>query len=493
MPEPQAHTHKPTAEQAAAPVLPGGAYIEGRWEAVATPLEVMDPESGRIVSVVSRSGAAEVTRAVDYLVREHPRTNWPLWQRRVALAKAAALVEQRAPHFESILTAESIKRASDARGEVQRAAATLRLAAEAASHLEGGTVPFGNDRRGEGWTGWYTREPLGVVAAITPYNDPLNLVAHKLGPGLLAGNAMVLKPSELTPLSAFALVEVLLEAGVPKSHLAVFAGVEAAKALVADPRIDAISFTGGRSTADLIAAEGRARKLLMDLGGNNALIALADADADEVASSVVEGAFSVAGQSCLSVQRVLVAAPLYEAVLERVVALASSLHVGSKYEAGTDVGPMINEQTAARVMDMVSSAVAEGASLRTGGRHQGAFAEPTVLTGVSHESDVWRHEVFGPVVVLEPWEDLSCAIDAANGVDTGLQAGVFTRDIDQALNLAERLRVGAVLINSNSDFRIDAMPFGGFKSSGIGREGVPSAVEALSEPKVVAIHRSSTL
>ncbi|WP_432876782.1 aldehyde dehydrogenase family protein [Kribbella sp. CA-245084] len=451
-----------------------------------------DPETGRIVGVVSAAGAAEADRAVTYLVREHARADWPLWARREALAVAAELVRERSTQLANTIAAESSKTIREAHSEVRRTAETLRLSAEAASTLEGRTVPFENSERGAGWVGWYTREPVGIVGAITPFNDPLNLVAHKLGPALLAGNAVVLKPAELTPLSAYALVGILLEAGVPGSHLAVLTGLDAAQALVTDDRVDVISFTGGRRTADKIAGQGRARKLLMELGGNNALIACADADPSEVAAAIVDGAFGVAGQNCLSVQRALIAAPLYDEVTARVVELTASLKVGSKWDPATDLGPMITEQAAASVTTVVADAVAAGAVLRCGGGRVAAFVTPAVLTDVPHDSDLWRHEIFGPVVVLEPWEDTTSAVAAANAADTGLQAGVFTRDIDQALDIADRLRVGAVLINSSSDFRIDAMPFGGFKSSGIGREGITSAVESYSEPKVVAVRRSSS-
>ena len=468
---------------------PGGAFLEGQWIQGPLTLDVTDPETGEVVGVVSEAGAAEVHRAVTYLCRQHPRSAWPLWSRREALATAASLVLERAGQLAALIATESAKTIREARSEVRRAAETLRLSAEATAALEGRTVPFENSERGAGWIGWSTREPVGIVGAITPFNDPLNLVAHKLGPALLAGNAVVLKPAELTPLSAFALAGILLESGVPGSHLAVLTGLEAAQALVADDRVDVISFTGGRRTADRIAAQGRARKLLMELGGNNALIACADADPTEVATAIVDGAFGVAGQNCLSVQRALIAAPLYDEVLDRVVAQASALRVGSKSHPDTDLGPMITEEAAIDVIRRVTAAVEHGAVLRTGGRRDGAFVTPAVLTDVPNDSGLWRDEVFGPVVMIEPWDNVASAIDAANSVDTGLQVGVFTRDIDQALDLAERLRVGAVLINSSSDFRIDAMPFGGFKSSGVGREGVTSAVESFSEPKVVAIRR----
>jgi acyl-CoA reductase-like NAD-dependent aldehyde dehydrogenase len=410
-----------------------------------------------------------------------------VWQRREALQEAARRVAELADRFTWLISSEGCKTVTEARSEVRRAAETLRLAARATSELDGGTVPFDDTPRGEGWIGWYTREPLGVVAAITPFNDPLNLVAHKLGPALIAGNAVVLKPAPATPLSAYALVEVLLDCGVPPEYLAVVAGNDAGRALVADPRVDVVSFTGGPDTADRIASGGPARKLLMELGGNNALIACADADPDDVAAAVVDGAFGAAGQNCLSVQRVFVEAPIYGRVLDEVVRRAGSLKVGSKRDPSTEVGPMINEQEAERVVDRIDAAVAGGAVLHTGGSRSGAFVTPAVLTDLPLDADLRSREVFGPVVWLEPFDDLEEAIASVNSVDTGLQAGVFTRDVEVALRVAGRLRVGAVMVNQSSDFRIDAMPFGGFKRSGVGREGVASAVQQLTEPKVVAV------
>lgn len=239
--------------------------------------------------------------------------------------------------------------------------------------------------------------------------------------------------------------DILLEAGVPGSHLALLTGLDAARALVADDRVDVVSFTGGRRTADAIARVGRARKLLMELGGNNALIACSDADPSEVAAAVVDGGFGVAGQNCLSVQRVLIAEPLYASVVDQVVERAAGLRVGSKTDPATDLGPMITEQAAITVEARVAAAVADGAVLRCGGRRDGAFVTPAVLTAVSHHSTLWRDEMFGPVVMLESFDDVTAAIDAANGVETGLQAGIFTRDLNRALDMAEHLRVGAAI------------------------------------------------
>ncbi len=466
---------------------PAGGFWEGVWQHGARTLLVRDPESDRVVGEVMDATPDEVRRAVAYVAARWMAAPWPVWRRREVLEVAAARVEALTDRFTALISTEGCKTVSEARREVGRAVETLRLSARASTQLVGETVPFDDTPRGEGWTGWFTREPIGVVAAITPFNDPLNLVAHKLGPALMAGNAVVLKPAQTTPLTAFALVEVLLECGVPPELLAVVAGGEAGPVLVADRRVDVVSFTGGPTTADRIAAGGPARKLLMELGGNNALIACSDADPAEVAESVVAGAFGTAGQNCLSVQRVFVARAIYADVLERVVRGARALVVGSKQDPGTDVGPLITEVEAERVRLCIDDAVAGGAVLHTGGQRRGAFVTPAVLTGVPESASLRSDEIFGPVVMLEPFDDLDAAIDSANAVDTGLQSGVFTSNVSVALDVARRLRVGAVMVNESSDFRVDAMPFGGFKRSGIGREGVASVIHELTETKVLAI------
>ncbi|RBM12673.1 aldehyde dehydrogenase [Streptomyces sp. PT12] len=467
---------------------PAGGYWEGAWQGGRRGMVVRDPEDGSEVGRVMDATDEEADRAVAHLAMRWRGHAWPLWRRREAIGHAAAALAAAEPRFAAIIAAESCKTVTEAHAEVRRAVETLRLASEAAGGLTGRTVPFDNSPRGHGWTGWYTREPLGVVAAITPFNDPLNLVAHKLGPALVAGNPVVLKPAPQTPLSALALVDLLLRGGVPGDYLAAIPGRDAGAALVRNPRVDVVSFTGGPRTADRIARGGPARKLLMELGGNNALIVCADADPAQAARAVVDGAFSVAGQNCLSVQRVLVAEPRYAEVVERVSAAAARLVVGSKRDPATDVGPLVSEAEAARVTAWIDEAVGGGAVLHTGGERRGGFVTPAVLTGVPPGARLRTREVFGPVVLLDPFRTLDEAVASANAVDTGLQAGVLTHNLRDAMAVAGALTVGAVLINASPDFRIDAMPFGGFKRSGVGREGIEAAIDELTAPKVVAIN-----
>jgi glyceraldehyde-3-phosphate dehydrogenase (NADP+) len=337
--------------------------------------------------------------------------------------------------------------------------------------------------------GWYSRKPVGIVAAITPFNDPLNLVAHKLGPALIGGNGVVLKPSTRTPLTGLALVQLLLEAGVPSGRLAaIVTGPGVSEALVTDPQVDLISFTGGPATADRIAAAAGAKKILSELGGNNATIVCADADAQAAAKAVVAGAFGVAGQNCLSVQRVYVHTSLFDETLALVTTGAKSLKTGAKFDRATDVGPLISEAEARRVEEWVEEARREGGTVHAGGQRRNAYYEPTVLTDVPSKCRVIAEEVFGPVVSLIPFIEIADAIHEANNTAYGLQAGVFTQSVDTALKIADRLDVGAVVINETSDVRIDSMPFGGFKKSGVGREGVRYAVLEMTEPKSTIIN-----
>jgi glyceraldehyde-3-phosphate dehydrogenase (NADP+) len=470
-------------------LAPGGALIGGVWRTTDLTHEVTDPEDGSLVGYVLEASAADVAEAVASVAESVRADDWPLWARTGALHRAAELMVGAKERLATVIAAEGVKTLVEARAEVDRCAETLRLSAEAADVVGGATLPLAATRRGHDKLGWFTREPVGVVAAVTPFNDPLNLVAHKVGPALVGGNGVVVKPSTYTPFSALVFADVLLAAGVPARRIAVVpGGAVAGAALVTDKRVDLVSFTGGTGTATSITAAAGPRKMLMELGGNNPTIVCADADLDEAVQAVVDGAFGLAGQNCLSVQRVYVDASMYDEFVEAAVAATAKLVVGSKREAVTDIGPLVTDNEARRVESWVAEAVGQGATVRTGGVRRGAFFTPTILTDVKEGARVLVEEVFGPVVTISPYDDLTAAIDAANDSDFALQAGVFTRNVDTAFRVAERLLVGAVIVNGTSDFRIDAMPFGGFKRSGIGREGVRFAVEAMTEPKNVIVN-----
>jgi acyl-CoA reductase-like NAD-dependent aldehyde dehydrogenase len=405
------------------------------------------------------------------------------------LEGASRLVEQRAESFARLIVSEAGKTITQARKEVARAVNTLSLSAAEARRNAGEVVPFDSYEGSENRQGWFTREPLGIIAAITPFNDPLNLVAHKLGPAIAGGNAVILKPSALTPLSALRLVDTLVEAGLPDEVVTVVNGdAYIAAALVSAPDVRMVSFTGGFATGEAIARTAGLKKLAMDLGGNAPVIVMDDADLDEAVQSCVSGAFWAAGQNCIGTQRILIAHQVYERFRDAFVARTKQLRVGDPLDENTDVGPMITRQAALAVRVKVDAAVERGAILLCGNEVTGSVYTPAVLEGVPSTSSIWQEEAFAPVVVLQPVESFEDAIERANAIDYSLHAGIFTARLDRALTAARLLEAGGVMINDSSDYRFDAMPFGGFKYGSMGREGVRFAFEEMTQPKVVCVN-----
>ncbi|GGS29563.1 aldehyde dehydrogenase [Streptomyces humidus] len=410
--------------------------------------------------------------------------------RAAVLDGAAALIEERAESFARLIVAEAGKTLAQARKETARAVNTLRLSAAEARRNAGEVVPFDAYAGSEGRLGWFTREPLGLIAAVTPYNDPLNLVAHKLGPAIAGGNAVLLKPSLLTPLSALRLVDTLVEAGLPEEVVTVVnGGAELGAAVVAAPEVRMVSFTGGFRTGEAIARSAGLKKLAMDLGGNAPVIVLADADLDAAVEACVSGAFWAAGQNCIGTQRILVERAVYTAFRDAFVERTRLLRAGDPADGRTDVGPMISERAAVAAEATVDAALAEGARLLCGHERHGSLYTPTVLEDVPGGSALWREEAFAPVVVLQAVDSFEEAVERANEIDFSLHAGVFTGSLDRAMAAARLLEAGGVMINDSSDYRFDAMPFGGFKYGSMGREGVRFAYEEMTQPKVVCLNR----
>jgi len=333
--------------------------------------------------------------------------------------------------------------------------------------------------------GYFKRLPIGVVVAITPYNDPLNLVAHKIGPAIAAGNAVILKPHSSTPLSAKKLVALFEATELPSGILQLITGSGAiiGDQLVSDPRVRMVSFTGGRLVGHKVLAQAGLKKISMELGSNCPTIVMADADMALALAATVSGAFWAAGQNCLHVQRIFIQKDHFEDFSKRFTERTRGLKVGDKLDESTDMGPMINEAAILKVNDFVEDAVARGARILTGGEYEGNYYQPTVLDNVSADCRISKEEVFGPLVALYAFDETQHAIDLANDVDYGLQAGVFTRDLSTAHRVADALDCGGVMINDSSDYRVDAMPFGGTKGSGLGREGVAHAIFEMTEPK----------
>lgn len=462
--------------------------LEDRWVERDAVIEITNPEDGSLVDTVPRSSVADMDRAVGHAVAgARAARAMPTHERMRVLHAAADTLAEEHEAFARTIATEGIKTILEARSEVTRAIDTLRISAEEARRVAGETVPFDQRPGAEGRQGFWRPEPVGIVGAITPFNDPLNLVAHKLGPALAAGNAVVLKPDSRTPLSALRLGRALHDAGLPEGVLQVVTGPggEVGNALVRDPRVRMISFTGGRVTGERIAREAGLKKLGMELGSNAPALVLEDADLDLAVDACVSGAYAAAGQNCLHVQRVLVHESLYDAFRERFIAGAEAVRSGPKLSEDTDMGPLIDEAAARRVESIVQDAERAGARILVGGRREGSFMDPTVVESVPKNNELATQEIYGPVTLLEPFADAAGAVARANAVDYGLQAGIFTRDVRNAFRLADALEYGGVMINDSSDFRIDAMPFGGFKGSGLGREGVRFSVQDMTEPKLI--------
>lgn len=460
----------------------------GRWVEADSTFPVYNPQDGRLLAEVPSASKSDMEEAVEGAHRAFTsRRPWPTHERMTVLKKAAAYVRENQESFAEVIALEGSKTITEARGEVKRAVQTIEISAEEARRLKGETINFDQNEGGENRVGYYQRFPIGVIGAITPFNDPLNLVAHKIGPAIAAGNAIVLKPASVTPLSALKLAEAFTAAGLPEGYLSVItgSGKDIGDTLITHPAVQMISFTGGPEAGDAITKKAGTKKLSMELGSNSPVIVLNDADREEAVKACVSGAFSAAGQNCIGVQRIYVEEQQYGAFLDEFAAASAALHVGDKMEEETDVGPMIQEKEALRVESWVEEAVSEGAEIVLGGRREGAFYYPTILTGVPHDAKVAKEEIFGPVVLVHPVRSLDEAIELSNSVNYGLQAGIFTNTIQQAFEAVQYMDVGGLMINDSSDYRIDEMPFGGTKGSGIGREGVRFSMEAMTEQKVV--------
>ncbi|HVL89595.1 MAG TPA: aldehyde dehydrogenase family protein [Actinomycetota bacterium] len=451
---------------------------------------IVSPATGEPVASVAVASASDVDEAVRAAQAAFAGPFGALaeHERQAILRRASDLLAERVEDLARTITLENGKPIRDARGEAARAWQTILFAAEEAKRIHGEVLPMGAARGGEGRIGFTLRKPIGVVAAIAPFNFPLNLVCHKVGPALAAGNTVVLKPSENTPLSSFALAAVFEEAGLPPGALNVVCGdAETGEALVDHPGVAMITFTGSAAVGTRIRSRSGVRRTLLELGSNAPMIVFDDADIGAALEAAVRGSFTYSGQVCISIQRLLVQRPLFDPFVVRLAEAASALVVGDPLDEATHIGPMIDEDAARRVESWVDAAVAGGARAECGGTRDGRFYAPTVLTGVKPDMDVVCNEIFGPVVSVMPFDGLDDAIAIANDSVYGLQAGVFTRDIDRAMRVAQRLDVGGLWINDAPQTRFDHYPYGGMKSSGLGREGVRYAVEEMTETTFVGI------
>lgn len=450
-------------------------------------IEVQDPQTGKVIGTVPQATEADVDAAIGAAVKgAEISRKMGSYARATVLRDTANLVEQRAEDFARLIATEGVKTINEARKEVARCVNVLNVCADAAKHIEGETITFDSFPGGENRKGWYERVPLGVISAITPFNDPLNLVAHKIGPAISAGNATVLKPATATPLSALKLVETLYEAGLPPLVVQTITGDPhgLGDGLFTDDRVAMVSFTGGVKTGKMIAAKAGLKKLGMELGSNCPVIVWEDADVPWAVETCVSGAFGAAGQNCIGVQRLYVHAKVYDQFREAFVRETKKLKLGSKLDEDTDVGVLIDEAAAKRVESWIKEAAEQGARILTGGDRDGTTITPTVLENVPRQARVHCDEVFGPTVNLYRVSDLDETINECNAVPYGIHAAIFTKNLDVAYYAYDQLHYGGVMVNDSTDYRLDAMPFGGVKESGMGREGVRFSVREMTEPKV---------
>ncbi|TWX70398.1 aldehyde dehydrogenase family protein [Colwellia sp. C1TZA3] len=449
-------------------------------------IQVLNPEDGSLVGTVVNNSVSEVDSIIEAAVigaqkAKKLSSNF----RMTVLNEVADNLSNQKELFAQMIAREGIKTINEARKEVSRCVETIRISAEEARRLTGETIAFDQAPGSEHRFGYYRRIPLGVVAAITPFNDPLNLVAHKIGPAIAAGNSVILLPHHETPLVAKLLVELFNKTDLPQGilNLVTGYGVNIGDMIVSDPRINMVSFTGGKSVGERILSLAGLKKISMELGSNCPAIVMNDANVEMAMQACVSGAFGAAGQNCLHVQRIFIQDELYEQFAAEFCLRASQISMGDKLSESTQMGPMINNHAALKLEAMVQDALEKNSTLLCGGKREGNFFQPTVFENVSNDCLIAKEEVFGPITVLYRFSDKAEAIAQANDVEFGLQAGIFTNDLELAFELADSMDCGGVMINDSSDYRIDAMPFGGVKGSGVGREGVMNAVKEMTDIK----------
>lgn len=451
-------------------------------------LVVRDPDDGAVVGEVAIATPAAIERAlaIGHAAVRGPRL--PAHERSRILAEVAAGVARESADYARLIATEGIKTIREAEAEVARCAITLGLAAEEAKRIGGGVVPFDHVSSGRGRIGWYGLEPAGLVVALTPFNDPLNLVAHKLGAAFALGAPIILKPHPQTPFSALRLVDAFHDAGAPAPMIqVVVGGADVGTALVADDRPRIVSFTGGRAAATAIAKVAGLKASLMELGGTGVVAVAADADLDGAADAIHSGAFWAAGQNCVHAQRIVADARIVDGLRDRLVARAAAMALGPKRDRATDMGPLVDAAAAERMRAFVLAAEAVGGRVLTGGTGHGTRFAPTWIDGIAPGHAVLRSEIFGPISTIEIAEDGDQLLQLLGSAGDAVNAAIFTAAIGNAMTAYKVARAGALIVNDSTDFRIDAMPFGGPGTAGLGREGIADAVLAMAEKKLLIL------
>ncbi|MEK6683830.1 MAG: aldehyde dehydrogenase family protein [Nitrospirota bacterium] len=465
-------------------------FLAGSWKPCTKAVEITNPYNEEGIGIVHQAGEEEVENAIRAAQKAFPELRrMPLYRRAEALQKIADGVKERREELARMICLEAGKPITDARTEVGRAVLNFQAAVEETKRLGGEVIPLDLAPGSESRFGIVRRFPIGPILGIAPFNFPLNLVGHKIAPAIASGNPIILKPAPKTPITALMLGEIISQAGLPAGSVSILpCGNDLAEKMAMDERFKLLSFTGSARVGWYLKSKAGKKKVLLELGGNAGVIIHQDADLDLAARRCAAGGFSYAGQSCISVQRIFVQEKAVKPFLDRLLSHVKGLKTGDPMEDSTNVGPMIDLGAAERTQQWVEEAVKQGAKILTGGKRKGRLFEPTVLTDVTPFMKVCREEVFAPLVVVIPYREFDEALSAMNDSVYGLQAGVFTNDLKKVFHAYEELEVGGLMVNEVPTYRIDPMPYGGVKDSGLGREGVRYAIEEMTELKLLGLN-----
>jgi len=472
--------------------------INGQWRGSAKEvsstrfIDVQAPYDGRIIGRIPEAGRDDVEDAIAAADSAFRKTRLSPYERYEILLKTSILLNERTEDIARTLAQEAGKPIRDARAEVHRAVQTFQISAEEAKRIHGEGVPVEAAKGSENRIAFTIRVPVGPICAISPFNFPLNLVAHKVGPAIAAGNTVVLKPASVTPLTAINLGKIMMEAGLPPGYLNIIFGPgnTVGEWLLADPRFALYTFTGSPAVGRHLREATGLRRSILELGSNSAVIVHKDSDIDKAVTACVRAGFAYAGQVCISLQRILLHRDIADEFISKFIPAVESLRLGDPLNEDTDVGPMITEDAAIKAHEWIKEAVSRGAKLLIGGERNGNMLKPSVLQNVDRDMKVVCYEVFAPIVCILEYSDIEDAINIVNDSDFGLQSGIFTSDMNLAFKAAKELQVGGVMINDTSMYRVDAMPYGGVKQSGIGREGPRYAIEEMTDLKLIVLNLS---
>lgn len=468
-------------------------FINGKWVETNEKIDVLDKYDGKVYSQVSKADKKEVDEAIKSAQNAFRKNEMSPYDRYKILLKVSELLQARKEELAKGITAEAGKPIKQARTEIDRATQTFELAAEEAKRIHGEGVPVEAAPGSENRMAFTMKVPVGVVGAISPFNFPVNLVAHKIAPALAAGNAVVLKPASTTAVSSLKLAELFEEAGLPEGMLNVVVGSGSTigKQMMEDKRINLYTFTGSAEVGLKLKQNTGLNKLILELGNNSPVIVDKEADLEFAANTIAQKSFAYAGQVCISTQRVYIHEEVYQEFNKKFIEATNSLNVGNPNDDDTDVGPMISEEEAERVEEWIQEAKGQGAEVIHGGKRNNALLEPTILTNVDHSMKVVCEELFAPVVTFMTFNDLDECIEDVNKSNYGLQGGIFTQNVDHAFKAARKVEVGGFMINDASQYRVDLMPYGGVKNSGWGKEGPKYTIEDMTEERLVVMNLQS--